>query len=158
MISLKELEYAENLKSYFKEIGEDECWIWQGSIDNKGYGRYWTDGKHVIAHRAVYELYKGEIPKGMGLLHSCDKTLCVNPKHLKPGTQKDNIQDAVAKGRIATGQRHGMATLTDQEGREVRDLANCGLFSQRQIAFWYGIARATVSQIKTGARRSVTTY
>src|ERR1700756_806155 len=130
------------------------CWWWESSLDPKGYGRLWVGDKHVIAHRAVYEYYVGPIPAGLGLLHKCDNTRCVAPYHLVPGDQTANLQDASQKGRIALGQRHGMAKLTDQEGREIRDLANCGLFSQPQIAKWYGIGRPTVSQIKTRARRS----
>ena len=129
------------------------CWIWNGSRDAHGYGRLWTGDRHLIAHRAVYEYYVGPIPKGLGLLHRCDNPWCVAPMHLIPGDQKDNMQDASKKRRIALGQRHGMATLTDQEGIEIRDLANCGLFTQPEIAKWYGIGRPTVSQIKTGARR-----
>lgn len=152
-------EYTKRMLGYLPITSdEDICWLWNGSIDGKGYGRFWVGTGHVAAHRVVYEHFEGEIPVGLNLLHSCDTPLCVNPKHMIPGTQKENVQDAVAKGRIALGQRHGMATLTDQEGREIRDLANSGLFGQRQIGQWYGIARATVSQIKTGARRGITTY
>lgn len=130
------------------------CWLWNGSVDTHGYGRLWIGDRHLGAHRAVYEYYIGPIPKGLGLLHRCDNPRCVAPIHLIPGDQRANLQDASHKGRIALGQRHGMATLTDEEGKQIRDLANSGLFTQSQIAKWYGIARPSVSQIKTGARRS----
>lgn len=150
-------EYIKRMLGYVPtSFDEDSCWLWKGSVDGKGYGRFWVGTGHVAAHRVVYEYFEGEIPKGLNLLHSCDTPLCVNPKHMTPGTQKENLEDAVAKGRIATGQRHGSSKLTDQEGRQIHDLANSGLFSNKQVGKWYGIAGSTVSQIKTGARRSAT--
>ena len=56
-------------------------------------------GKTVRAHRISYQLFIGPISKGMMVCHSCDNPLCVNPKHLFLGTQKDNIQDLMKKNR-----------------------------------------------------------
>ena len=49
-------------------------------------------------HRAVYAMVHGAIPKGLVVRHTCDNTLCVNPKHLIIGTQLDNIRDRVERG------------------------------------------------------------
>lgn len=76
-----------------------KCWLWIGSKNNMGYGRINIKGKIKLAHRVAYELNIGEIPKGKFLLHTCDTPLCVNPKHLLIGTQKDNLQDMSKKGR-----------------------------------------------------------
>jgi hypothetical protein len=35
----------------------------------------------------------------MVAMHLCDQPWCVNPDHLKIGTQQENVQDCVAKGR-----------------------------------------------------------
>ena len=63
------------------------CWIWIGHITPLGYGRY----SAKFAHRLVYELLVGKIPKGLELDHLCRNTRCVNPKHLEPVTHKENI-------------------------------------------------------------------
>src|SRR5699024_2450602 len=63
------------------------CWIWQGRIDPKGYGRLgWT-----LAHRLVFEREVGPIPPERELDHLCRERSCVNPEHLEPVTHKENV-------------------------------------------------------------------
>lgn len=76
-----------------------DCWIWQGGKNNIGYGMIRHDDKMRTTHRVSYEVHKGNIPKGMCVLHSCDNPLCCNPNHLRLGTHKDNTQDMIRKGR-----------------------------------------------------------
>lgn len=64
-----------------------------------GHGQIWDNGTVAYAHRVAYEHKNGPIPKGMVLMHLCDNPACCNPDHLTLGTQKDNIHDAVLKGR-----------------------------------------------------------
>jgi hypothetical protein len=79
-------------------IKTDSCWIWTKGKTN-GYGDMWADKKHWLAHRYSYTIHKGEIPKGMHILHSCDNRPCVNPSHLSLGTNLENIRDSQKKGR-----------------------------------------------------------
>jgi len=97
------LKYPDLLKEYLKiEVGtryiinkDTECWEWiQGKI-SKNYGKYDDN----LAHRLLYELYKGSIPDGMLVCHHCDNPCCVNPEHLFIGTYKDNAVDMIKKGR-----------------------------------------------------------
>lgn len=77
-----------------------ECWEWQASVNNIGYG-FIRDGKKMrTAHRVSHELYIGEIPEGSVVCHSCDNPKCVNPDHLWTGSMKDNHTDMVSKGRF----------------------------------------------------------
>jgi len=78
---------------------ESGCWIWFWSAMSTGYGDFRLNKRHHLAHRASYEVYKGPIPEGMHVLHRCDVKSCVNPDHLFLGTNLDNIQDSVRKGR-----------------------------------------------------------
>jgi hypothetical protein len=83
------------------------CSIWKHSKDTQGYGYIKVKGKQRIVTRIVYELTKGPIPDGMRVLHTCDNPSCISPDHLFLGTQKDNMQDALSKGRIGPLFYHG---------------------------------------------------
>lgn len=78
------------------ELAPSGCWIWMASCRPDGYGQIWTPlvgGRRSLlsAHRAVYELARGEIPEGLDLDHLCRVRRCVNPLHLEPVTRAENI-------------------------------------------------------------------
>jgi uncharacterized protein YlaI len=87
---------------FFNKIYKtDFCWIWiAGSRGKTGYGAFKINGKVVDSHRVSYTIYKGDIPIGMYVCHTCDNRKCVNPEHLFLGTSKDNWQDGFDKNRI----------------------------------------------------------
>ena len=66
------------------------CWTWIGGHSRKGYGRCQVNRTHTGAHRVVYELLVGPIPRGHDLDHLCRNTGCVNPAHLEPVTPEEN--------------------------------------------------------------------
>lgn len=74
------------------------CWIWEKAL-SVGYGSFRHEGKTYSAHRAAYEQAKGPIPDGLHILHECDIRSCCNPDHLFLGTNQDNINDSMQKGR-----------------------------------------------------------
>ena len=67
------------------------CWEWTGSND-RGYGMFRLDGRTVRAHRWAWETLVGPIPRGLHLDHLCRNPPCVNPDHLEPVTQPENIR------------------------------------------------------------------
>ena len=82
-----------------KGDNKDDCWIWLGSKTVQGYGRISIAGKLVATHRIAYEMFKGKIPDGLQIRHSCDNPPCCNPAHLLLGTNFDNVQDKIQRGR-----------------------------------------------------------
>ena len=71
------------------------CWLWHGSLV-KGYGSLVVDHpvnrrKTGLAHRVAYEWVRGPIPAGLTLDHLCRVRRCVNPFHLEPVTNRENI-------------------------------------------------------------------
>ena len=81
-----------------KETG---CWNFKGCKTYNGYGRIRIDGVHWMAHRYSLSCHLGRpIADGMVVMHLCDNPACVNPEHLKEGTQKENMEDCKAKGRM----------------------------------------------------------
>lgn len=82
-----------------------QCIEWQQARNPKGYGWKRVDGSSQLAHRVVFEQAWGiKIPAGMVVMHTCDNPSCVNPMHLRLGTQKQNMEDCAAKGRIVSTQ------------------------------------------------------
>src|SRR5262245_64873503 len=77
------------------------CWLWIGPRfpgGQRGFtylGRR-TGRRSITAHRAVWLLLRGPIAKGLVLDHRCRNSVCVNPVHLEPVTQRVNIQRAHA--------------------------------------------------------------
>jgi len=82
---------------------QSRCWMWTST--GKRYGVVAPRGGHgyQLAHRFSFETFRGQIPKGLYVLHRCDRPRCVNPNHLWLGTQADNLRDMVAKGRHRNG-------------------------------------------------------
>ena len=80
---------------------DDECWEWLGARNGRGYGQIKKDGRRRRAHTISWEIHHGtQFPDGMHGCHTCDVPSCVNPRHVFPGTQLENIRDALAKGRL----------------------------------------------------------
>src|SRR3954467_8753663 len=103
-----------------KVAKSEECWLWQGA--NTGgtdpHGSFNT-GIENLAHRFSWLLHFGPIPKGLKVLHTCDRPLCVRPDHLFLGTQRDNMQDCAKKGRIYSASTR-KNKLSDDDVREIR--------------------------------------
>lgn len=128
----------------------NECWECKGGKTKDGYGKFWL-GKTMKSHKVSYLIYRGEIAHGRCVLHKCDNRKCVNPKHLWLGTQKENIQDMIKKGRAikATGERNGGAKLRWQEVTEIRDLYKTGRFSYNDFARKYHVSESTIKRLMT---------
>lgn len=76
----------------------DDCIEWNKSCNSNGYASVSFKGKIHTLGRLILEYFNGK-PLGRIMMHSCDNPKCINPAHLKWGTQKENIQDMVKKGR-----------------------------------------------------------
>jgi len=68
----------------------DDCWLYAGYCNYKGYGMTWVGDKKLMTHRVIYEALVGEIPEGLTIDHLCKVKACINPDHLEPVTQREN--------------------------------------------------------------------
>ncbi len=123
-----------------------ECWEWIGARKRgqgpaPGYGVIRRkDGKFVGAHRVAYELWIGEIPVKHVVMHTCDNPPCVNPEHLRCGTQTENMKDRDAKGRLKRAIKRIPKKLDADRVRAMRLLMDAGM-SQRQAGNRFGCSQ-----------------
>lgn len=82
------------------------CWYWKAGIGTDGYGKFWIAGRSVHAHTIAYQLTYGDPPAGYAICHHCDTRPCCRPDHLFAGTNQQNMQDMIQKGRGGQGDRH----------------------------------------------------
>lgn len=123
-----------------------ECIEWTGTTFKKtGYGRRWFQGKDTTAHKAAFIEHHGREPVGL-VRHACDNRLCYNVEHLVEGSQQDNMDDMVERGRSNRGQKHWASKLTPGQVEEIREAYASGE-GQPAIAKRYNISRGHVSNI-----------
>jgi hypothetical protein len=131
------------------------CWLCMSADRGIGYATAWFEGKLVLAHRMVYHhLFSN--PSQFAVMHTCDVRNCVNPDHLRLGTQQMNVDDMMCKGRNvpSIGERNGQATLTDEDVAQIRGMYSTGLYFQREIADAFGVHQVHVSRIVRRTRRN----
>ena len=138
------------------------CWIFTGATNDFGYGIVGTGQRgqpNDRAHRITYKHYRGDIPKGMFVCHTCDVPSCCNPDHLFLGTNQDNVNDMMKKGRNSVpprnphvvGSFHPGAKLNEQQVIEIRALYLQG-WKQQSLADTYGVVRQTISKVVNNKR------
>jgi hypothetical protein len=145
----KPLEYRTPLEIRFWEKadiqGPDECWEWTAAKTKDGYGAFKLGGVTRRAHRVAvmldlgltkYENVPGEVVK-----HECDNPGCVNPKHLTPSTQTENLLDRYNRG--------SERALTADEVREIRARRDEGEM-HREIAEDYPVSQSLIEDITIG--------
>jgi hypothetical protein len=163
---------AERLWSQVLKTEGNACWLWQGRVNNMGYGLI-TLGHHTtrLVHRIAYELTYGPIMPGVHCLHRCDTPQCCRPDHLWLGSQTDNMRDMVDKGRagptrhperMASGERNGaythpekvlrgeqsgMSKLTEAQVREIRQMHASKQLTRKQMGALFGVGKSTIDKV-----------
>lgn len=118
------------------------CVEWTAYVGTNGYGRFYVDGRNALAHRWSYEHHAGPIPAGLHLDHLCRNRSCVNPEHLEPVSQSENVRRGV--GPLIAAERHRALThcseghpydeantYTDSKSR------NCRTCKRQNARAWY---------------------
>lgn len=113
-----------------------------------GYHRVKYKGKTILAHRFMYERFKGQIPENYVIRHKCHNKSCCAPHHLEIGTQKENMQDTVKDGLSARGSANATAKLTELQALFIRTISPLiktsnnldADLTQKEVADWFNIS------------------
>lgn len=84
-------EAVKRIEQNYMPVPESGCWLWMGAKSTGGYGRINVNGKRWQVHRFYYEQKRGDVPKELVMDHLCRVRCCINPDHLEPVTNKENI-------------------------------------------------------------------
>lgn len=135
------------LKRFWSKVNRTQrCWLWTGSLDGRGYGKFilWKGGKHTyhIASRIAWQISNGPIPDGFQVCHKCDNPKCVRVGHLFLGTAKDNAKDMLSKNRFPkrAGERNPNSKLTHSDVIFIREVKATGVNAET-IAKAYGVTK-----------------
>jgi len=134
----------------------DDCWLWMAALEHgrfkhrQGYGVIRVQGRLVRAHTISYALVHG-YDHGLFVLHECDEPRCVNPRHLKGGTQRQNLEDMRARGRNrkARGSASGKSKLEASDVHQIRERLKEGE-KNIVLAREFGVHSASITDIKMG--------
>ena len=104
----------------------------------------------MYTHRFAWEIANAEqIPPGLAVLHSCDNPPCVNPRHLRVGTTKDNSADMVSRRRHVYGDRHYHAKLSTTLVQQLVSDYRSGV-RPRRLAEKLGVSESIVHDVING--------
>jgi hypothetical protein len=144
--------YSKKFDGFILPEPNSGCWLWNGGGDEiGGYWRIVHKGKRVMVHRIAYERYRGPIPSGLFVCHTCDVRCCVNPDHLFLGTKAENNADRHRKGRTLRGADNGKTKLSPEQVLAIRASTD----TERALGHKYGVAHCTVGSIR---RRTTWTH
>jgi hypothetical protein len=119
---------SEASRFWAKVVQVGDCWLWQAHA-KRGYGRFRSNGRMVVAHRWAYEQLRVEVPPGLELDHLCRNPSCVNPWHLEPVTHAVNVSRAA---RASCAQGHPFDASNTYTWRGRRNCRVCNRESQRR--------------------------
>ena len=132
-------------------VKSKHCWNWIGTLDKAGYAIFQVrdkkNGAIGKAARFSYTLHHGKIPKGLHILHSCDNPKCVNPKHLRAGTEQDNANDRVLRGRSLVGEMVSSCKLSEEKVSMIRSIYASNKVTQEAISNRFKVTQSTISNI-----------
>jgi len=124
----------------------DACMEWTAGLNYNSYSQFTIGKIHYLGHRFIYECFNGPVDSELVIRHYvCNNPTCVNPKHLKIGTQKENIDDMITANR----QNKDIEYLTKKQVLEIKELLDLGV-KIKVIADQFNVHFQSISNIRIG--------
>lgn len=129
--------------------GHVECIVWPFNKCRNGYGQLHYQGETHKAHRLSFALSGNEIRDGEYCCHEpkvCHNPSCINPRHLRSATPKENMLDKKIDGTDNIGVKNGQSKLNENRVREIKR----GELTRQQYADKFGVSKSTIDQVVWG--------
>lgn len=135
---------------------ETGCWIWVASINRHGYGQFNSNGTMKLAHRVSFEHFVSN-PNGFQVRHKCPcgpNKMCVNPEHLRLGTNDDNVQDRLLSGGYTSAKAIAIEKymLSEEDILAIRALHLTNRFSNSEISVLFNVEVLCIELVLKGLR------
>lgn len=147
---------AEDERRFWSKVQRNlpnQCWPWRKNTDGR-YGKMRIGSVEIKAHRLSYYFKFKVDAHDLKVCHSCDNTMCCNPRHLFLGTQAENLQDMTRKGRRVTtrlvGEQQGRSKLTSEQVMEIRRRYSIGELTQTSAARQFKVSHTAIYFIVSG--------
>lgn len=143
----REILTFENQRIFWSRVNKNApggCWEWTAALNVHGYGVAVFQRKRWRAHRLAWLFVKGT-PATLFLLHSCDNPKCVNPEHLREGTQQENLQDARDRDRAARGFKFPHAKLSEAQVQEILEAYQKYIVTMPMLAKRYSVSKSAIA-------------
>src|SRR5882762_3970114 len=149
-ISRRNIQY-DWLAKTIAEYDSDECLLWPFHTDRNGYGRVRPPLKEYGritfgAHRLAFKFKYGHWPEHLGT-HSCYTPGCINPKHIKDGTNASNQKEKADRARSVRGTDQKGAKLTDEIVRNIKREYKPRKMGFHRLANKYGVTKPIIRSI-----------
>jgi len=134
---------------------QDACWIWNRYVDPSGYGSFRlidrtedvkeffpNNNRSILAHKASYLVFRGDIADKQVVMHRCNKRHCVNPNHLYIGTALDVAAKGIRQGQRLNKKKY--CNKSDDVKNDIRARLLAGQ-SFTSIGKRYGMSATSIS-------------
>lgn len=137
-------------RKYEFEIDENGCFNCTSHAKGKwGHCTTSVNGIKMGIYKHIYIECFGEVPEGMVVRHKCDNGSCINPEHLELGTEQENKNDMVERGRSRKGEKHHNTKITEEIAYFIK---NDTEYTAKELAKKFDIQVRQVMRIRSGER------
>jgi len=125
----------------------EECILWPFGKRGNNYSQLTINGEVILVHRYVCTQVHGHpAPDQTDCAHSCGHKRCINPRHLRWATRRENSADMLLHGSRLQGERHGNAKLSNEAVAQIKSSTK----TAPELSQIHGVSVGQIRAIRRG--------